>query len=265
MRVAILLLAAITLGGCAPRNTPLAELVSPDLNKIPVDKRRLIAAVFQTASDAPADAGLNGRLGMLLLAYEQPIAAASAFQRASLLQPDNFPWLYYLGQSQAGAGQSAEALVTLRKALAIRPNFVPLQLKITALMRPEQPVEPLPNPLPDSLRDPWMQAVRDLRPELKPPAPPDERPAHFEKGRELMAKKQFSKAIAELRLTLTPEDKETPGYLFALSRACALSSDLVGAVKYGTEARSEALKYGQTDLVAAIESHIKRLGDGSQP
>jgi len=271
-RISVVLLGLIALGGCEPRKpaSPPAELVSPALDKISADKRALIAAAFQAANNNPADAAANGRLGMLLLAYDQPAAAASAFQRATLTQPENFPWLYYLGQAHAAAGHTTEALDAFRKAMAMRPSFVPLQMKVTELLHPEQPVAPLPDPLPDSLRDPalrdpWMQAVHDLRPDRKPPPPPDERPAHFEKGRDFMAKKQFPKAIAELKQTLEPEDKETPGYLFALSRACALSGDLVGAVKYGSDAKTAALKYGQTDLVTAIEGHLKRLGDGSQP
>lgn len=276
-RIAIVLVGSLTFGGCAARQpkTPPAELIAPAMDKIPADRRALIALAWQTANDTPADAGVNGRLGMLLLAYDQPAAAASAFQRAALVQPDNFPWLYYLGQAHAAAGHTTEALAAFRKAMAIRPSFVPLQLKITALLHPEQPVAPLPDPLPESLRDPalrdpalrdpWMQAVHDLRPDLKPAAGPDERPAHFEKGRDLMAKKRFAKAIAELKQTLLPEDKETPGYLFALSRACALSGDLVGAVKYGSEAKTQALKYGQDELVAAIESHLKQIGNGARP
>jgi tetratricopeptide (TPR) repeat protein len=266
-RISIVLLGIIALGGCEPRKppSPPTELIAPALDKIPADKRGLIVAAFQAANDNAADAGVNARLGMLLLAYEQPAAAAAAFQRATLIQPDNFPWFYYLGQAHAAAGHKAEALEAFRKAMAIRPNFVPLQRKVTELRHPEQPTAPLPDPLPESLRDPWMQAVRNLRPEQKPPPPPDERPAHFEKGRDFMAKKQFPKAIAELKQTLEPEDKETPGYLFALSRACAFSGDLVGAVKYGSDAKTAALKYGQTDLVSAIEGHLKRLGDGSQP
>ena len=266
-RIVFLMLALVTLAGCGTRQAqaPPAELISPTLDKIPADKRGLIVAAWQAANEAPADAAMNARLGMLLLAYEQPAAAASAFQRAALVQPDNFPWLYYLGQAQAAAGHSTEALASFRKALAIRPSFVPLQMKVTELLHPEQPVAPLPDPLPESLRDPWMQAVRDLRPASMIAPPPDQRPAHFEKGRELMAKHQFVKAIAELKLTLTPEDKETPGYLYSLSRACALSGDLKGAVKFGYQAKFAAKKYGQADLVSAIEGHLKRLENGAQP
>lgn len=251
----------IALAACGSREgaQPPAELVAPKLDDVPPDQRSLIVAAWQAAVDFPGDTAKNARLGMLLLAYDQPAAAVAAFKRAALSQPDNFPWLYYLGQSQAAAGQSTEALVTLRKAAVMRPAFIPLQAKIAALAHPEQSTTAITS------SDPYMQALRDLRPEAKIVMTPDERPAHFEKGRDLMAKKQFAKAIAELKLTLTPEDQQTPGYLFALSRACALSGDLVGAVKYGSDAKQLARHYGQTDLVTAIVEHLKHVGDGSPP
>ncbi len=78
----------------------------------------------------PDDAQIVGRFGMMLLSYGQPQAAVAPLQRAGELEPDSFAWLYYLGLAQGEAGHPAEALEALKKALAKKPSFVPLQVKI---------------------------------------------------------------------------------------------------------------------------------------
>ena len=89
---------------------------------------------IQEASDAlrsnPQDAAANGRLGMLLHAYQQNEAAVVCFERARALDSNEFKWTYYLGTVQAALGNHSEAVVTLREGLQRRPDYIPAQLRL---------------------------------------------------------------------------------------------------------------------------------------
>ncbi len=89
---------------------------------------------IQEASDAlrsnPQDAAANGRLGMLLHAYQQNEAAVVCFERARALDSKEFKWIYYLGTVQAALGNHSEAVVTLREGVQRRPDYVPGQLRL---------------------------------------------------------------------------------------------------------------------------------------
>jgi len=86
------------------------------------------AAVNSALADAkarPNDAAAVGHLGMVLHAYSQLAAARLCYRRASLLDPRNFEWRYYLGVVSEGAA-SVEAL---RAALRLR-DYLPAKLKL---------------------------------------------------------------------------------------------------------------------------------------
>ena len=55
------------------------------------------------AKARPGDAAAVGRLGMTLHAHKQLNAAKACYRRASLLEPANFDWLYYLGDADEAA------------------------------------------------------------------------------------------------------------------------------------------------------------------
>jgi len=71
--------------------------------------REQVQQAFQTVARNPRDAEANGRLGMLLHAFEQFESAAICYRRAQILDSRRFPWAYYLGLSLAMAGKNAEA------------------------------------------------------------------------------------------------------------------------------------------------------------
>lgn len=73
----------------------------------------------------PNDAAANGRLGMVLHAYDQLAAARLAYRRAGILDPKSFDWAYYEGAASTGS----EAVEPLRRALRIR-DYVPAKLKL---------------------------------------------------------------------------------------------------------------------------------------
>jgi tetratricopeptide (TPR) repeat protein len=70
----------------------------------------------------PADAQLNGRLGMLYLVYKMNPAAESAFRRARLLAPRRFEWAYYHGESLMRLGLYDQAIAALETATDAKPD-----------------------------------------------------------------------------------------------------------------------------------------------
>jgi tetratricopeptide (TPR) repeat protein len=92
--------------------------------------RQQIQEAYGAVRSNPQDAAANGRLGMLLQAYQQHEAAAVCFERARALDPKEFKWSYYLGTVQAASGNYSEAVVTLREGLSQKPDYFPAQLKL---------------------------------------------------------------------------------------------------------------------------------------
>src|ERR1700730_10717022 len=62
-----------------------------------------VEAALAAARARPDDAAGAGRLGMVLQAHNQFETARHCYQRASLMEPRNFDWQYYLGTVSEGA------------------------------------------------------------------------------------------------------------------------------------------------------------------
>ena len=92
-------------------------------------RQRLQAASREVAAK-PREAEVNGRFGMLLHAYKQYELALPCYQRARLLEPESFRWVYYLGTLERRLGNQTEAVGTLRKAIQLNPDYVPAQLAL---------------------------------------------------------------------------------------------------------------------------------------
>jgi tetratricopeptide (TPR) repeat protein len=92
--------------------------------------REQVGRAAAAAHAAPTDAEAVGTLGMILDAYEQYDAAVACYQRAHLLEPASFRWLFYLGWAQAVRGRHEDAVRTLGEALRARPGDVSAQLKL---------------------------------------------------------------------------------------------------------------------------------------
>ncbi len=92
--------------------------------------REQLRKAIAEAAAKPRDAETNGRLGMTLQTYEQYELAAVCYQRARLLAPKEFRWSYYLAVVQAAAGKHAEAALTFKDALRLKPDYLPAQLRL---------------------------------------------------------------------------------------------------------------------------------------
>lgn len=96
----------------------------------------------------------------------------------------------------------------------------------------------------------YRQAVADA---------PALRVARFNYGRTLVAAGRLADAIAELENLRTPEDRETPQYLFALAAARVRAGDVERGRAESLAALRMATRYGQTSLAASIERDLAKL------
>jgi tetratricopeptide (TPR) repeat protein len=93
------------------------------------DKVREAYAAVRANPEAPA---VNGKLGMLLHAYQPADERAEiCYRRARRFDPKSFRWAYYLGLVQAARGNTGEAISTLREALRLDPDYLPAQIKLS--------------------------------------------------------------------------------------------------------------------------------------
>jgi tetratricopeptide (TPR) repeat protein len=96
----------------------------------------------QEARAHPRDARVAGELAMTLHAYQKYDAAAQAYQYAHFLEPQQFDWLYLLGEVQMERGDFEAAVTSLQSALRLRPDDLPAHLRLaetlTTLSRWEQ-------------------------------------------------------------------------------------------------------------------------------
>ncbi len=125
----VIVLAAGLFPSALPAQTP------PDLHAINMANffpvvREQVEKAFQAAQANPKSADASGALGMILDTYEQYDSAAICYQRARLLDPIVFRWVYYLGWVQAAQGRFGEAEATLREALHLNRGYLPAQLRL---------------------------------------------------------------------------------------------------------------------------------------
>ena len=136
-RAVLLLGLALALAGAAwGASRPDQSASLPGLPQIIPDNfpppiREKVREAYAAAVASPQDASANGRLGMILHAYQVSDQKAEVcYRRAQLLDPASFRWAYYLGVVQAARGTYDEAIMTFREALRLDPEYLPAQLKL---------------------------------------------------------------------------------------------------------------------------------------
>jgi tetratricopeptide (TPR) repeat protein len=110
---------------------PLPVLV---LDEFATPIQEQIRAASQAARQAPNDAVLNRRLGMILHAYKLNTGAIVSYRRARLLDPGSYEAAYYLGIVQLQAGNDSAALEQLRAVLELNPGYRPARLRVAELL-----------------------------------------------------------------------------------------------------------------------------------
>src|SRR5262245_3659366 len=113
----------LALFACRTRDLPPLPQVSTG-NFLPAIRQEIDAAAA-AARARPDDAAAAGHFGMVLHAHQQLAAARACYQRAALLEPSRFEWVYYEGIVSEGAG----GVEAFRKALSIH-DYLPARVKL---------------------------------------------------------------------------------------------------------------------------------------
>ena|SRR5215471_10788744 len=87
--------------------------------------RAEVDSAIANAKAHPHDPTAVGHLGMVLHAHQQLDGARRCYQRAALLEPKNYRWVYYQGV----VSQGQDAINALRTALGLNDS-VPVRLKL---------------------------------------------------------------------------------------------------------------------------------------
>ena len=111
-------------------------------------------------------------------------------------------------------------------------------------------------------RTEYEEAIQHYRAAIE--AKPNFRAAHFQLGRLLLMKNRTSEAIAQLSQTLTPEDGETPRFMYALGVAYVQAGDSANGARYLREAGQRAASLGQEQLAEQIEAALRRVDEQGQ-
>ncbi|MCP5110383.1 MAG: tetratricopeptide repeat protein, partial [bacterium] len=138
-----------------------------------------------------------------------------------------------------------EAREAFQKALDINPYYAKAHPNLGIMLEGEGKLEEAANH--------YRQAIDNE---------PGYRLAHFHLGRILVNQGRNREAIAHFQGILEPEDKETPGYLYALAIASIRAGDRSTGLSHLQEARQTAASFGQSELVAMIEKDLRTLQGG---
>ena len=141
-----------------------------------------------------------------------------------------------------GRQRFPEAEAAFRKALESSPNYAEAHSNLGAMLeRQGKFAEAIEH---------YGTAARNK---------PNFRSAHFQLGRLLLMKRRTSEAIAQLSLTLTPEDADTPRFMYALGVAYGEAGDYANAARYLRDAGQRASTLGQGMLATQIEMALRRV------
>ncbi len=172
----------------------------------------------------------------------RPENSAEHYRSAVALNPNLAEAHYNYGVLVFGQQKTAEARQAFTQALRGNPYHAEAHNNLGFLLEREGRQE-------EALAH-YRQAVANQ---------PDYRLAHFHIGRILASRRNYKDAIQHLEKTITPEDESTPGYLFALGAAWGRSGDHRRAIVYMRQAREQALRRGQNQLLASIERDLAIL------
>lgn len=106
------------------------EVPQVNIAGLPRETQDQVAQAYAAARKQPQDANAVGMLGMLLDTYHRPEDAALCYQRAHLLAPGAFKWLYYWGSLLLRERKMGEALPLLTSALRLDSEYLPARLKM---------------------------------------------------------------------------------------------------------------------------------------
>ena len=125
-----LLVLSLSLPLAAQKRAQIPALPDVTVTGLPAEVQDQVGKAYEYARQNPRNAEASGKLGMLLDLYHRPEQALVCYERAHRFDPGAFKWLYYLGSLQVKQGQIAEACQTFRAALRLKPDDLPVRLKL---------------------------------------------------------------------------------------------------------------------------------------
>jgi protein O-GlcNAc transferase len=178
---------------------------------------------------------LYGRLDQ----YE---AAAEHYRAALALDRTQADLHYNYGMLLLKQHKPGDAEMAFRAALDINPFYAEALTHLGSLYEQQGRLD-------DAFQQ-FEQAVENR---------PNHRLAHFHMGRIRANQEKYGEAIQHFLKTLTPEDENTPRYLYALAATYARAGDIAEALKYGRIARVQAAARHQAELLASIDKDLQAL------
>jgi tetratricopeptide (TPR) repeat protein len=127
---------AINIGVCLSvltltlRAQTLPALPTVSFENFAPEIREQARNAYAEAQANPRDAEASGRLAMILHTYEAYDIAAICYERARLLSPEDFRWVYYFATVKAALGAHNEAINAFKEAIKQKPNYMPAQLRL---------------------------------------------------------------------------------------------------------------------------------------
>ena len=111
----------------------LAELDPPLAREIEARRAELDGLLADQEASATEKAQALGNLGRLYQAHRLLEPALACYREAHALDPESFPWAYYLGVQAAGAGDIETARPAFRRALDLRADDAPALVRLADL------------------------------------------------------------------------------------------------------------------------------------
>jgi tetratricopeptide (TPR) repeat protein len=178
---------------------------------------------------------LYGRTG-------RPEKAEQEYRATVALNP-NLPQSHYdYGVFLTARERFPEAEASFRKALESSPNYAEAHSNLGAMLERKGKFD-------EALRE--YQAAIENKPNF--------RQAQFQLGHLLLMQHKATEAIAHLSQTLTPEDGDTPRFLFVLGVAYAEAGEFANAQRYLQDAGQRAAALGQDQLAAQIRTILTKV------
>lgn len=208
---------------------------------------RAIALLVKALEADPQAAQAHVNLISLYGRVGRPDDAIAHYRAALAADPNLADAHYNYGVLLASQGRDADAAEAFSRALAADPFHAQAHNNLASLMARQGRL---------------AEAAEHYREALV--NDPQHRSARFNLGRVLIELRQPAEAIEQLRRTLTPEDADTPRYMYALATAYVRAGDMARAREYALQALQRARRLGQTALAAAIEKDLDTIRKAPQ-
>jgi len=179
--------------------------------------------------------GLYGRAGRAEKAEQE--------YRATVALNPNLPQSHYdYGVFLTTRGRFPEAEACFRKALESSPNYAEAHSNLGAMLE---------------RRGKFDEALREYQTAAE--EKPNFRQAQYQLGHLLLMQHKATEAIGHLSQTLTPEDGDTPRFLFVLGVAYAEAGDFASAERVLQQAGQRAAALGQGQLAEQIRAILTKV------